>query len=232
MQLKDILLIEGEIEVLTGLHIGAGNDEIKIGGTDNPVVRDPVRNEPYIPGSSLKGKMRSLIELYFGRISKDGTPWQNWRDEKGKLICKLFGISGAEADEIEGGIAPTRLSFYDLYLLNVEQLKEKVGALLTEDKAEVSINRISGTGKNPRHTERVPAGAVFEFKLTMKIFEGDNEEEMIETIKKGLRLIELDSLGGNGSRGYGKVRFKNISIKSQFARETKEILENLEGVNL
>jgi len=232
MKLKDILLFEGEIELLTGLHIGAGNDEIKIGGTDNPVIRNSFSGEPYIPGSSLKGKMRSLLELYLGRISSEGGPWQDWRDEEGKLICKLFGISGAEADEIEEGIVPARLSFYDLSLKNVDELKEKVGALLTEDKAEVFVNRISGTGKNPRHTERVPAGAVFEFKLLMKLFEGDSEDELIEAVEKGLRLIELDSLGGNGSRGYGKVKFKNLVIKSQFTGETKKTIETLDSVKL
>ena len=62
MQLTDMQVIEGDLELVTGLHIGAGNDEIRIGGIDNPVLKHPYSGQPYIPGSSLKGKVRSLLE--------------------------------------------------------------------------------------------------------------------------------------------------------------------------
>ena len=218
MKLTDVLLITGEIKLLTGLHIGAGNDEIRIGGRDNPVIRDPVTKRPYIPGSSIKGKMRMLMELYFGKMDEEGRPYQKWDDEEGKYICKLFGVSGSE--DIPKGIAPARLSFYDLRLLNADDLEKKVGALLTEDKAEVMVNRLSGTGQHPRHTERVPAGAIFEFKLAVKVFDNE-EEELLDLVKKGLKLLQLDSLGGSGSRGYGKFRFRKLEVKSLFTNEKK-----------
>jgi len=236
MKLKDIYLIEGEIELLTGLHIGAGNDRIEIGGMDNPVVRDPVTKEPYIPGSSVKGKMRMLLELYTGAVSSSGDPLdyktlEKFKDSKAIddetyktafNLLKLFGVSGA--DDIPQELGVTRLSFYDLKLTkdSKELLKEKVGALMTEEKTEVRINRITGTGQHPRHTERVPAGAKFEFKLSVKVFEEENEQELFELIKKGLKLLEADSLGGSGSRGYGKIKFLPLKKKSVFSGEEEE----------
>ena len=62
MRLKEIKSIKGKIVLKTGLHIGAGSDEIHIGGIDTPVVKDPLKGWPYIPGSSLKGKIRTLLE--------------------------------------------------------------------------------------------------------------------------------------------------------------------------
>ncbi len=234
MKLKEIVEITGELELLTGLHIGAGNDNIEIGGMDNPVVRDPLTNEPYIPGSSIKGKMRMLLELYLGLIHKDGEPL-NYKTvasinddalkevkEEGFNLLKLFGVSGSESEEAKE-LGLTRLSFYDLKLTDESRkdLVEKVGALMTEEKTEVRINRISGTGEHPRHTERVPAGARFNFRLIVKLLEGDNEERMLEMLKKGLRLLELDSLGGSGSRGYGKVKFV-LPLKLKYHLANKE----------
>ena len=233
-KLKEILEIEGELKLITGLHIGAGNDNIEIGGMDNPVVRDPLTNEPYIPGSSIKGKMRMLLELYLGLIHEKGEPL-NYKTvasinddalrEEGFNLLRLFGISGSEnKEEVKSlSLGITRLNFYDLRLTpeSREELKEKVGVLMTEEKTEVRINRITGTGEHPRHTERVPAGARFNFRLIVKLLEGDNEERMLEMLKKGLRLLELDSLGGSGSRGYGKVKFV-LPLKLKYHLANKE----------
>ena len=235
MKLKDIYLIKGEIELITGLHIGAGNDRIEIGGMDSPVVRDPVTKEPYIPGSSVKGKMRMLLELYTGAVSNNGDPLDYKTLEEFKNsgaiddedyrmafnLLKLFGVSGA--DDVSPELGITRLSFYDLKLTEDSKklLREKVGALMTEEKTEVRINRITGTGQHPRHTERVPAGAKFEFKLSVKVFEED-EQELFKLIKKGLKLLEADFLGGSGSRGYGKIRFLPLKKKSVFSGKEED----------
>jgi CRISPR-associated protein Csm3 len=243
MKLENIYLIEGEIELLTGLHIGAGNDRIEIGGMDNPVVRDPVTKEPYIPGSSIKGKMRMLLELYTGAVDKDGEPLSyksleglnGETKEKGLELLKLFGVSGAESEKLPKELGITRLSFYDQKLTEDSRklLKERVGALMTEEKTEVRINRISGTGEHPRYMERVPAGAKFEFKMSLKVFEGDSEEKFFNLIKKGLKLLEADSLGGSGSRGYGKIRFNNLKKKSLFKnKEDKEENFSIDDVTL
>ena len=199
--------LTGQIEVLSGLHIGGGDDTMKIGGIDNGVVKDVNSDKPYIPGSSLKGKMRSLLEWDCGVVGiGDGTPFSsklldntifNDADKKSKAqtLLKLFG-------DKEGEFGITRISVGDCKLS--EESNDKV---LSEAKYENVINRQKGTADHPRQTERVPAGVKFDFDIRVKVLEGDNEEELIDMVKKGFELIESDYLGGNGSRGYGRVKF-------------------------
>jgi len=209
MKLIDIKEIKGTIELLSGLHIGAGDTEMHIGGTDNPVVRHPHTDEPYIPGSSLKGKVRSLLELKSGLMAvtkgspvKIGDLKRTDRNPEAENILKLFG-SGGDDKEDSSAIGPTRVSFADC-LLTEEWKKSKLSKF--EVKAENTINRISGTASNPRQTERVPAGVSFEFSINLKIF--DNEgDSLLEYLLSGLKLLEMDALGGSGSRGYGRIKF-------------------------
>ena len=232
MRLIYIKEISGKITLKTGLHIGAGDVEMHIGGTDNPVVKHPFTNEPYIPGSSLKGKVRSLLELKSGLMGiTKGEPIsvktvkrgdiQEEQRKMGRRIIKLFGASAADADDLKG-FGPARASFSDCFF--TEEVKEKIrsGEMeATEIKAENSINRCTSTA-NPRFTERVPAGISFNFTITLKKFEGDEEEELEELLLEGLKLLEMDCLGGNGSRGYGRVEFEfedpklNQKFKSLF----------------
>lgn len=222
MQLKAINQITGQILLLTGLHIGAGNEEVHIGGIDNGVIKHPHTQRPYIPGSSLKGKMRSLLEWRSGTVAESqGNPvsiglldkLSGDKKQHAEIIIRLFGAAGdskndAKAEEI--GI--TRLSFWDCGLS--KDWLEKIDLnnwLYTEAKSENTINRITGTADNPRQTERVPADAVFDFKLGMKILD-DNEQGFIDTVLSGLKLLELDGIGGSGSRGYGKIKFINLKF--------------------
>ncbi len=202
-----IVKLIGQIEILSGLHIGGGDDTMKIGGIDNGVVKDVNTDKPYIPGSSLKGKMRSLLEWDCGVVGiGDGTPFSsklldnaifNDTDKKSKaqILLKLFG-------DKEGEFGITRISVGDCQLS--EESKDKV---LSEAKYENVINRQKGTAEHPRQTERVPAGVKFDFDIRIKVLDEDNEEEFIDMVKRGLELIESDYLGGNGSRGYGRVKF-------------------------
>jgi len=215
MKLIEIKEIRGTITLKSGLHIGAGDMEMKIGGTDNPVIKHPHTEEPFIPGSSLKGKVRSLLEMKSGLMAQSrGNPLKpshlkdvsgNQR-EQGEKILRLFGSSGAE-DEAREELGPTRVSFADAFL-NSEWKKCAVENQwpFTEVKSENSINRIKGTAQDPRFTERVPSETVFDFSVTLKKMEGDAELE--EFLLSGLKLLQLDALGGNGSRGYGKVAFQ------------------------
>ena len=219
MQLTNIHILEATLILETGLHIGGGDSEIHIGGIDNEVIKHPVSGEPYIPGSSLKGKIRSLLEWKSGAVQEaplGKKEYDNAQNEQQaaaiKQILQLFGISGDTADEsFQKEIGHTRVSFWDCPLNRdyVKRLRSD-NLPLTEAKSENRINRIAGTAEHPRQTERVPAGARFDFKLTIKEFDGD-DKALFDTLLQGLKLLEWDSLGGNGSRGYGKVAFTAIT---------------------
>jgi len=225
MKLVDMKEIRGQIILKSGLHIGAGDVEMKIGGTDNPVIKHPHTQEPFIPGSSLKGKVRSLLEMRSGLMIKtDGKPVSvgalaNCSQEEranGEKIVKLFGASGADDTETLQ-IGPTRVSFADSYLNKEWKRRADQEQLpLTEVKSENSINRIKGTAENPRFTERVPEGTLFDFCITLKVMESD--EDLGEVLLEGLKLLQMDALGGSGSRGYGKIEFKfdDAEIQSRF----------------
>jgi CRISPR-associated protein Csm3 len=218
MQLKAINQITGQIQLITGLHIGAGNEEVHIGGIDNGVIKHPHTQQPYIPGSSLKGKMRSLLEWRAGLVGDaNGKPVSiglldkltGDKKQQAETIIRLFGAAGdTKNDEKAEEIGITRLSFWDCALNKgwANDVRES-NQLYTEAKSENTINRITGTADHPRQTERVPADAIFDFKLGMKIL-ADNEHGFIDTVLAGLKLLELDGIGGSGSRGYGKIKFK------------------------
>jgi len=231
MKLDKIVKLTGIIELVSGLHIGSGNTEMHIGGTDNPVIKNPVTNQPYIPGSSLKGKMRSLMEWHAGTVSiSDGKPLGikhidelDGNRDQGMEILRLFGYAPAGTNDDESlvkEIGPTRLAFWDCELDPqwIEEMDSK-NLLLTETKMENSIDRIKGTAENPRNTERVPAGARFNFQLTLKVIDG---EDLLEPVLRGLRLVELSGLGGSISRGYGKLAFKNLALDGESVQERFE----------
>lgn len=214
MKLVKLTNIKGEIILESGLHIGAGDTEMHIGGTDNPVVTHPHTREPYIPGSSLKGKVRSLLEMRSGLMSRtDGSPVSakilnqvegNERQEALNIL-RLFGASGADSDDMKE-IGPTRSSFADCPLSRDSlDIARANNWALTEIKSENSIDRIKGTALNPRFTERVPAGFKFDFNISIKEMEDD--DSLLDFLLQGLKLLELDALGGSGSRGYGRIRF-------------------------
>lgn len=226
-QLTAITTIEAKLELLTGLRIGAGDAEMHIGGVDNTVIKHPITQSPYIPGSSIKGKMRSLLEWRSGAVQEGPLDKKIHDQTQGavqaevKRILKLFGTGGGELKDdkaFAAEIGPSRLAFWDCSLCPVwEQQVRDNNQLLTEVKSENTINRISGEAKNPRNTERVPSGASFLFRLSIKRLDGDNDD-LLDTVLQGLKLIEHDSLGGSGSRGYGKVRFAALKIDGEDAQ--------------
>lgn len=228
MKLTKKITFTYHVELLTGLHIGDSKENINIGGVDAPVVRRKDNNQPYIPGSSLKGKLRSLLELATGTGIKK-TPKGEWQNDfdaenyKGAaaIIPILFGASG------EKGKA-ARLLVRDAYL--TEESEKKLNASpytdmpYTEVKFENTINRISGKADNPRKFERVPAGAIFEVNFVLNVFDDENEENLKAALQTAIQLLEKDYLGGSGSRGYGQVKFGEAKIE--------EHKLNLTGLNL
>lgn len=218
-RLTSIVTLECALKAVTGLHIGAQESSISIGGMDNPVVRDPLTNRPYVPGSSIKGKMRSLLER---RLGKE----QNWpiqdiyihacKDPNAYVgcdLCQLFGIPAPR----ENWFCLTRLRVSDV-LLSDESADEldKAGTDLpyTEVKTEAAIDRVTSAA-TPRPVERVPAGAIFEpARFSLFRYEGD-DPRLLDRLIEGMELLEADYLGGLGSRGSGRIAFRNFKIQER-----------------
>jgi CRISPR-associated protein Csm3 len=208
------------MEVLTGLHIGAGQDTIEIGGIDNPVIKHPITGYPYVPGSSIKGKLRFLLEWAFGTIRADGHPW-GFNEDQDPLqpedpVLRIFGTP-AKREAWTGG--PTRLIIRDAALDDAWREKAIAHGALTEEKTEVVIDRVAGKAHEvgPRHTERVPAGAAFQVEAVFRLFdwEGDagaRDHDCLNWLLQGFDLLEQDALGGSGSRGYGRVKFDQLTL--------------------
>ncbi|MEC4748353.1 type III-A CRISPR-associated RAMP protein Csm3 [Methylomicrobium sp. Wu6] len=228
-KLNSKIFIEGTIKALTGLHIGGNSIGMAIGGADKVVVRNPLTNEPYIPGSSLRGKMRSLLERARGDEKHNPTEG-GFSLKEGKLeasagvnseslLGKLFGVS---ADKNNG--QPTRLMVRDAHLTTAskKQLENapNTDMPMTEVKTEVNIDRITSAA-NPRQFERVPAGAEFHFELVLTLLEGDDESQFLNLIREGLELVQNDSLGGHGSRGYGEVEFSIEKLQERTMQHYK-----------
>lgn len=201
MKLLKKIIYTGRIVLKTGLHIGGTNAGMNIGGPDNFVVRNPINNLPYIPGSSLKGKLRSLVEVFYGETN-NGKP-SNTVDSKSGA---LFGVSASTNND---HCHPSRLIVRDAELDPNCCDFSNTDLFYTESKTEASINRITAKA-NPRTFERVPAGAEFNLSMVLNVFDDDNENELKETLKKAIELLEDDYLGGNGSRGYGQVKFTEL----------------------
>lgn len=214
MKLASISTLSGKIYLLSGLHIGAGGGTMEIGGLDQPVIKHPLTEEPYIPGSSLKGKLRSLLEFSLGKITKDGKPCGCCQADC--KICRMFGPHSSEERKYDG---PTRLLVRDAYLEHDWKMKFKNGELPMEIKYENIINRISGTAEHPRPLERVPAGVVFDCNMSLRIFDEDRDMDLEQLLLQGLILMETDALGGCGSRGCGQITFQELAINGQPAEQ-------------
>ena len=207
------VIITGTIEAKTGIRIGGPTVGLDIGGVDNVVIKDP-KGIPYIPGSSLKGKMRSLLEKAEGKelveVSKKPLIRIHKCKDKEKIceICKIFGLPSEEEFA-----EPTRLIVRDSSLIK-ESLPEDVRKNLdlewTEVKWENVIDRITSAA-NPRQMERVPAGAKFSFEAIYNVLT-EEDKDNLEHIFRAMEFLEDDYLGGQGSRGYGKVKFTDLDV--------------------
>lgn len=219
--LKKKIFINGSITAVTGLHIGGSNLSMAIGGADAVVVRNPVTQIPYIPGSSIKGKMRSLTERLYGKIARVNMGnVKNGPYQDDHAITSLYGRISRNADNI-----PSRIIVRDanMSISSVEDLRNAPGTDMpyTEVKTEVVIDRITSAAM-PRQLERVPAGTKFDFDIVISIFEGDKENELLDLCFVGLRLLQDDFLGGKGSRGSGQV---SVSL-NEVTYKDRECYEN------
>lgn len=215
MKLRAIKRIRAILLAKTGLRIGMSRDQMAIGDLDNPVIRNPLTDEPYIPGSSIKGKLRYLLEWSLGGdyILKAQEKHVFASDNPDDPVARIFGLApenDKKALEVARKRGPTRLLVRDAYLTpdSKEELERTVarGGYLTEIKQEVFIPRLGGNA-NPRTTERVPAGSRFAVEMTYRVLDDKDEEYFQKYLMRALELLELDGLGGHVSRGYGQVFF-------------------------
>ena len=190
------IMITGTIEVLTGMHIGGSTSVSAIGAIDSPVIKDTISGLPMIPGSSLKGKMRTLLARRY-----NAAPGLK-PDEDDARVLRLFGTSEKHQR--------SRLLIFDMFLVNGEELHKKGAQSLTEVKFENAIDRATAVA-NPRQIERVLRESKFELDMIYEAEKAEEIEEDFQLISEGLKLLQYDYLGGSGSRGYGKVKFHDLA---------------------
>lgn len=203
--LKGKLFITANLKLLTGMHIGGNSDFAPIGAVDSPFIRDCLTHEPIIPGSSIKGKIRTLLAR---SKAKDYT--LNNIENDDEVVARLFGSSAKQT------ACFARLQFFDLFLTetSVDTFKNMdMDTYIGEIKWENTISRLTGVA-NPRQIERVPAGAEFAFKLVYNIEDEGQIDKDMKYLAEGLQLLQMDYLGGHGSRGYGRVKFSDFKMKA------------------
>lgn len=204
--------ISGVIEVVTGLHIGGSSAFSAIGAVDSPVIKDIRTNQPMIPGSSLKGKMRSLLAKQYNEYVAEKP------DDDADCLTDLFGSAK------KNHVKTSRLLFSDMFISNMDELKHAGLTGATEVKFENSISRTTAVA-NPRQIERVVRGALFPVQLIYEVKEEENMLQDFEIIKQGFRLLEYDYLGGNGSRGYGRIKISDLQAEVVIGDVSEEIME-------
>ena len=229
IKLQGKIFLQGAINARTGLHIGGNSGELDIGGIDNPIIRNAFNRQPYIPGSSLRGKMRGLLDRHFEKelnkpISRDVRihECKNLDKYSSCEVCQVFGV--APQGNLRGKTMPTRLIVRDTFLT-----PESLASLdrvdtdtdFTEIKTEVAIDRITAAA-TPRQQERVPAGAIFgpiQIVHSLYTLHGSDHDNQLQdelayfdTVLKGMELLEDDYLGGSGSRGSGQIAFDNLTM--------------------
>ena len=197
----------------SGLHIGGSQDELAIGGSDNPVIKNPETRQPYIPGSSLKGKMRGELEKQLGRFSgrDNDRPCGCAKDEC--PICRIFGAHM----NTRSNLGPSRIIVRD---------GRPLTGVRIENKTENVINRQTGAAQHPRSNERVVEGTEFKMQIVLQVFDFDGQfsytdcnggshqgdEALQVVVADGLKLVQMTGLGGGTSRGSGAVSFRDFKL--------------------
>ena len=205
------ILIQCKLEVRTGMHIGASNVFSAIGAVDSQVVRDPHTGLPIVPGSSLKGKLRTLLAR---SLAKDVQNMPTF-DKDDALILRLFGCAQPAR--------ASRLQFADCFVCNAEEMRN-VG--VTEVKAENGINRATSVA-NPRFIERVTPGTQFDVRIVYEVMDESQVEADLKLLAKGVKLLQMDYLGGHGSRGSGRVSMRNFILEGFETNMEMEPLQEL-----
>lgn len=206
------LVIKCNIKVLTGMHIGGSSVFSAIGAVDSPVAQDLYTHQPIIPGSSLKGKLRTLLS----RLLNNGDSCKITEDVD--IIKRLFGSH-------EPDIIPARLQFADCFV-TPESVQQFKNTGLTEIKWENTIDRITSVA-NPRQIERVVPGVCFECRIAYTINNESDMQEDLQQLAEAMKLLQMDYLGGHGTRGSGRISFEKIEVVDPENRLTDGMREEL-----
>lgn len=222
MILHEYVTFKGEVVPRSGLRVGGSGGQLEIGAVDNTIIRDPLTRLPYIPGSSLKGKMRSGLEALKQNFNRDERPQNNEPCGCGKcLVCRVFG----PYQNTRSNAGPTRLLVRDLHLTPEAQARyrqaEQEGVSAIEEKMENLINRQTRAATNPRTSERVAPGLAFELQLVLRVFEPDNHDELVGVVRQALALVEVEGLGSSVSRGYGQVEIRDLRVTTRRAADVR-----------
>jgi CRISPR-associated protein Csm3 len=208
---QEVVKLAFRVTLAEGTRIGGSGGGLQIGEIVEPnlmAIRNPANGEFYIPGSSLKGKLRSVLERELGKC-EGGSPCTC--GEVGCMVCTVFGAHLKAKPEC----APTRIVVRDSPMSADAKASfieaQRTGKPTTEEKTENIINRKSGAAEHPRTGERVLADTTFDGEILLHIYEGDDAKKMTDFVRHGLGIIqEASSIGASGSRGYGKVRFEDL----------------------
>lgn len=214
LKLLKHICFQADLVCKSGLHIGGQEAELGIGSAESPVIKDN-RGVPYLPGSSIKGKLRSILEYKYRRLGNEGAPCGCGEEFSICPVCTLFGPHKNNSHKL----GPSRLIVRDAFLTE-KSLKDweaacNEGRDFTEIKMETSIDRRTGMAARGslRQQERVNPGTAFRLVISMRVFDGDNEQKMVSLVQEGLKVLGNDTLGGSGTRGYGWVEIKNLEVK-------------------
>ena len=206
------VIVKGEIELVTGMHIGTGGEFSAIGTADSPVVRDILSDKPMIPGSSLKGKLRSVLASKY-------SPLADKAGDDCEEIIRLFGATSK----------PSRLIFSDMIISNEKELENYNIYNPTEVKFENTINRLSGVA-NPRQIERAIRGCKFKMEIIYNLSDLQEGKEDLNLLAEGLKLLRYDYLGGHGSRGYGKIKFNDLQAEALDGDDIDDFVEEINAL--
>ena len=196
--------ITGVLETKTGMHIGGSSAFSAIGAVDSPVIKDVRNGKPMVPGSSLKGKIRTLLAKKYNEAVVNP-------DNDAECIRRVFGSAKKDKDN---KVHASKIIVSDMFLMNEDEIRNRGIESFTEVKFENSINRATAVA-NPRQIERAIKGLQFGIDMIYEV-ENGKEDEVIDDIKllaEGMKMLEYDYLGGSGSRGYGKVQFFDMTAK-------------------
>ena len=215
------LEITGTLEVLTGMHIGGSSAFAAIGAVDSPVVRDTFSEQPMIPGSSLKGKMRAVLAQKYN--DRKHLPDSYSCEDDDPRIFRLFG--SAKKNQIQR----SRVLFRDMMLSNMKELREYGLNSATEVKFENTISRMTAIA-NPRQIERVIPRTKFDLSIVYNVQEADEVIPDLQLLAEGMQLLGFDYLGGHGSRGYGKVKFSDLQLRPVVGEIDHDLLTQCQQV--